>query len=140
MAHFELCPIFRNIDMEPNVETALVAEKKASNNDSLDTVVSDLIRTYVPNRPNASMRDMRIEHTAMIPNDKDIYAYDSEGQYFVLFRAGWYLSLEENHIKEKILADPEAAKLNEAIWASMKNAGINPVKKSGAPSEVKVIT
>jgi hypothetical protein len=135
--------------METNVETALVAEKKASNNDSLDQVVKDLVKSYRPNRPNTSMRDMRIEHTAMIPNDKDIYAYkkvdpddefDERKEHFLLFRAGWYLSLEENHLKEKILADPVTAKLNEAIWAAMKNAGMNPVKKSGAPSEVKVIT
>lgn len=122
-----------------NVEKALVTERGVSGNDNVAEVVTDIVRAYRPQNPVNDIETFRINHTAMVPNDRNVYAYDSEGKPFILFRAGWYLSAEENFIKEKLLSEEDTAQMNEAILSAMERNGKVVKKKPAAPRDVRVV-
>lgn len=130
------------------ITSAVVAEPHAQNNASLGKVIDALKAGYRTNRMSKanSTIDLRRNRVAMIPNDKPIYAHKKDGAGNIigtklLYRAGWYLSVEDNAFKETLLADPENRELNETIWAAMEEQGVE-VEKSvgGSNSESKVVS
>lgn len=141
-----MASLLGNKDKEKKVDKtveALITERGVRGNANLDKIASDLVANYKPKRHHGSMREFRVDHTAMIPNDKPIYVFqsDEKGERFpqMLFAAGWYLSLEENHVKEEALKDPEVLELNEKIWAAMEAKGMPVEKQAGVAGEVKVV-
>lgn len=128
--------------------SALVTGKHVANNPNLQKVLQNVVDGYKPHRIGKSNRQIRIDHTAMIENDKPIYGYKTvhnestntdEQIPRLLYRAGWYLSPEENAIKEGILADEANKKLNETIWKQMEQAGMTVEKSPAEVGDAKVV-
>lgn len=123
--------------------TALVTGRSAAGNPNLDRVVDAIMEGYKPNRAGKSVRQLRIDHTAMKPLEKPIYGIrkmeGADDEIRLLWRAGWYLSAEENYVVEQILADPEQLKVNEQIWAAMEQQGIPVEKEAAEVSDAKVV-
>ena len=124
-------------------DSALITGKSAANNPNLDRVLKAVTDGYKPNRLGKSLRQLRIDHTAMIPLEKPVFAVrtDAQGNKTIrqLFYAGWYLSPEENYIAQQILEDPENKKVNEQIWAQMEDAGLTVEKEAAEQTDAKVV-
>lgn len=124
-------------------DSALVTGRSVSNNANLDNVVASIAAGYKPNRQGKSTRQIRIDHTAMIENTKDVWAYRSvDGGAKVprlVFRAGWYISPEEAYIREQILADTDNKKLNDHIQKEMEAAGLVTEKRPAEIEDAKVV-
>lgn len=122
--------------------SALVTEVGAQGNPNLEKMKTALSNGYKANRLSRANHNLNIrEHrTAMIENKKPIFAFKSNGQVKQLFRAGWYVSVEENAMIEEILANEKTRKLNEEIWAHMEANGQDVEKAVGSASDVRVVT
>jgi hypothetical protein len=133
----------KNTEIKPGRDSALVTGKSAANNPNLDRVLQAIADGYKPNRLGKSARQLRIDHTAMIPLEKPIFAVrtheNGSKEIRQLFRAGWYLSPEENYIAEQILNDPENRKLNDEIYAKMEEAGLTVEKEAAELTDAKVV-
>lgn len=73
----------------------------------------------------SSPRSTQEDRTAMIFNESTVFARRKDGVVREVFRGGWYLSPEENAVKEQLL---EAnAELNKTILAQMEEEGVQTV-------------
>lgn len=127
--------------------SALVTEQGAVNNPHLNKVIQNLRDGYKPNAASKANHNLSlaVHRTAMIENPRDIYAWkkDADGNAVkpqVLFRKGWYLSVEEAAMRDAILADEDNQKLNETIWKQMEDSGMEVEKAAGSAKEVRVVT
>ena len=124
-------------------DSALITGKSAANNPNLDRVLKALEEGYSPNRFGKSTRQLRIDHTAMIPLDRPVFGVRTDGQgnktVRLLFRAGWYLSPEENFVAKQLLEDEETREVNEQIWAKMEKEGYTVEKEAAEQVDAKVV-
>jgi hypothetical protein len=129
-------------------ETAVVTGSGAANNPHLQSVLSSIEAGYKPNRIGKSNRQIRIDHTAMFPNDRDVYGMKTVVQNgaevqvpVLLFRKGWYLSVEEKHMRDTLLEKgTDTLKMNKQVWQAMEDAGMEVVKKPAEISDSKVVS
>jgi hypothetical protein len=132
-----------NKEVKQGKDSALITGKSAANNPNLDRVIQAITDGYKPNRLGKSARQLRIDHTAMIPLDKPVFAVrthpNGNKEVRQLYRAGWYLSPEENYIVQQILSDPENQKLNDEIHAKMEEAGLPVEKEAAELTDAKVV-
>lgn len=124
-------------------DTALVTGRAAAGNPNLDRVVDAVMAGYKPNRAGKSVRQLRIDHTAMKPLEKPIYGIrEVEGgddEIRLLYRAGWYLSAEENYIVENMMKNDKVREVNERIWAAMEAQDIQVEKEAAEVGDAKVV-
>lgn len=127
-------------------KSAVVAGSTAANNKHLNTVIEAVRAGYTPHRIGKSNRQLRIDHTAMIPNRRPVYGLKKiqQGEDVVvvpqlLFRAGWYLSAEEAALRDSMLKDPDVAKYNDKVYAAMEEAGMVVEKDPQELPDAKVI-
>lgn len=123
-------------------DSALVTEVGAQGNPHLEKMKQALLAGHKAHRLSKANHNLNLrEHrTAMIENKKPIYATDKNGNVKQLFRAGWYISVEEQAMVDEILANPTTKKLNEDIWAHMEAGGLEVEKAAGSVSDVRVVT
>jgi hypothetical protein len=128
--------------------SAVITGKGAANNPHLQNVLDSISAGYKPNRIGKSNRQIRIDHTAMFENDKDVYgirSVEQNGETLsvpqLLFRKGWYLSAEEKHMRDALLTEGSPTlEINEQIWAQMEDAGLEVTKKPAEVSDAKVVS
>lgn len=125
--------------------SAVITEKNASNNPHLDRVVNAVTDGYRATRRVGQTLSLRKHRTAMIPNEKPIWVLvkGADGKVVgskLLFGAGWYLSAEEQVMKEELMKDEESRSFNERMWSAMEAQGIDPEKVPGSPHEVRVVS
>lgn len=133
--------------------SALVTEEGVSGNPDLRVMKKALSDGYKANRSTTSRyTTVREYQTAMIENTKPIFALstqkikDANGEIVdhqilkLLFGAGWYLSIEEEFVRDTILADPKLLAMNEEIWASMEQSGQKVDKAPAVAQSVRVVS
>lgn len=131
------------IATDKKTESAVIAEENAQNNPHFKKIVENLQQGYKPHRMGKANSAIRINNTAMIHNPKPIWGYSNrEGDIAprLLFRAGWYLSIEEDAMVKALLNDPKTKELNEQMWASMEKAGMTVEKTPPSQKDVKVVS
>lgn len=126
-------------------ESALITEANAQNNPHLGKILNALQEGYKPNRVGKSMHQIRIDHTAAIPNPTDVWAWRKDPitgknvEPRLLYRAGWYLSLEDKYVIDQLMEDDDNRRLNKEIQAHREANGLAIEKPSASQKEVKVV-
>lgn len=116
-----------------NIDSALVTESDAQDNPHLQKVINALKEGYNAHRvgKSNSVLNLKKHRVAMVPNERSVWVFGKDNGVREMFRAGWYLSIEENAIKEELLKDPKIKELNETIWGQMEAAGMSVDKLAG---------
>src|SRR5688572_4404741 len=98
------------------IDSALVTETGAANNPNLNRVKEAILKGYKPNRIGKSntILNLRQHRTAMFENEQDVWAWKTDETTGaktprLLFRAGWWLSAEEQGIVNALLEDADNA-------------------------------
>lgn len=135
----------RSLGQQKKADSAIVAEPNAQNNPHLSKVIDSIVKGYSPHRLGKANRHIRIHHTAMIPCPVPVYAWKrgANGEKVepqLLFRAGWYLSVEEAAMVERIMKDDDNRELNEQIRKQMEEQGMEYEKTPATQQEVKVVS